>query len=221
MHIINSTINTKKAARASDIAYEQIRDMIVSLRLQPGIMLDELSLAAEIGLGRTPVHEAVARLVTDHLITVLPRRGLMIAPIGLEQVREIFEAREAIECANASFASKNATTNEIANLRRLVEKAENAREETDALRFLEDDQLIHRFLAHCVHNAFLQDATDRILMHNLRFWRFYFATYHVEHKTLISHESLLCALEQRDTELAARLMREHIHTSRALLNTLF
>jgi DNA-binding GntR family transcriptional regulator len=221
MHTIDSTLHTKKALRASDIAYQQIRDMIISLRLQPGIMLDESSLGSEIGLGRTPVHEAVAHLVIDHLITVLPRRGLMIAPIGLEQVREIFEAREAIECANARFASINATTHEIADLRRLVEKAENAREETDALRFLEDDQLIHHFLAQCVHNAFLQDATDRILMHNLRFWRFYFATYRVEDKNLISHEALLCALEQRDAEKAARLMREHIQTSRALLNTLF
>jgi DNA-binding GntR family transcriptional regulator len=60
--------------------------MIIDLRLHPGMMVDELSLAAEIGLGRTPVHEAVARLVIDRLVTVLPRRGLMIAPIGLEQV---------------------------------------------------------------------------------------------------------------------------------------
>ena len=221
MHTIKSTINTKKVARASDIAYQQIREMIINLNLQPGIMLDELSLAAEIGLGRTPVHEAVARLVTDHLVTVLPRRGLMIAPIGLEQVREIFEAREAIECANACFVARNATVNELADLRRLVEKAENAREETDALRFLEDDQLIHHFLTQCVHNAFLQDAAVRILMHNLRFWRFYFTTYRVERGTLISHEELLRALEQRDAERASRLMREHIHTSRALLNTLF
>ncbi|GAC1635530.1 MAG: GntR family transcriptional regulator [Ktedonobacteraceae bacterium] len=218
---VDSTINTKKAARASDIAYQQIRDMIISLRLSPGIMLDELSLAAEVGLGRTPVHEAVARLVTDHLVTVLPRRGLMIAPIGLEQVREIFEAREAIECANAAFAARNATASELADLRRLVEKAENARQETDVLRFLEDDQLIHHFLARCVHNAFLQDAAERILMHNLRFWLFYFTTYRVEHGTLISHEDLLVALEQRDAARADTLMRKHILTSRALLNTLF
>ncbi|HVB74282.1 MAG TPA: GntR family transcriptional regulator, partial [Ktedonobacteraceae bacterium] len=105
--------------------------MIIDLRLQPGMMIDELSLAAEVGLGRTPVHEAVARLVIDRLLTVLPRRGLMIAPIGLEQVREIFEAREAIECGNAYFAVSHATDADLAELRRLIEAAENAREETD------------------------------------------------------------------------------------------
>ncbi|HEY6542826.1 MAG TPA: GntR family transcriptional regulator [Ktedonobacteraceae bacterium] len=198
-----------------------MRAMIIDLRLPPGTMVDELSLAAEIGLGRTPVHEAVARLVIDRLVTVLPRRGLMIAPIGLEQVREIFEAREAIECGNAYFAVHHATDADLADLRRLIEAAENAREETDVLRFLEDDQRIHRYLAHIVHNTFLQDAADRILLHNLRFWRFYFTTRRVQPGTLVSHQPLLTALERRDAQEALNAMREHILVSRALLNALF
>lgn len=195
--------------------------MIIDLRLQPGTMVDELSLAAEIGLGRTPVHEAVARLVIDRLVTVLPRRGLMIAPIGLELVREIFEARESIECGNAYFAVQHATDAELAELDRLVEAAEDAREETNVLRFLEDDQRIHRFLARMVRNSFLQDAAERILLHNLRFWRFYFATRHAQPGTLVSHRPLLVALKRRDAQEAFSAMREHILASRALLNELF
>jgi DNA-binding GntR family transcriptional regulator len=195
--------------------------MIIDLRLQPGMMVDELSLAAEIGLGRTPVHEAVARLVIDRLVTVLPRRGLMIAPVGLEQVREIFEAREAIECGNAYFAVQHASEEELEELGRLVEAAEDAREETNVLRFLDDDQLIHRFLAHMVRNSFLKDAADRVLLHNLRFWRFYFTTRRAQPGTLVSHRPLLEALKQRDAQKAHEAMREHILASRALLNELF
>ena len=195
--------------------------MIIDLRLQPGMMVDELSLSAEIGLGRTPVHEAVARLVIDRLVTVLPRRGLMIAPIGLEQVREIFEAREAIECGNAYFAVQHASEEELEELGRLVEAAEDAREETNVLRFLDDDQLIHRFLAHMVRNSFLKDAADRVLLHNLRFWRFYFTTRRAQLGTLVSHRPLLAALKQRDAQKALEAMREHILSSRALLNELF
>src|SRR5205807_10150929 len=131
-------LETKKVGRASDQAYELLRVMIIDLRLRPGMVVDELSLAAEIGLGRTPVHEAVARLVIDRLVTVLPRRGLMIAPIGLEQVREIFEAREAIECGNAYFAVQHATADDLKEFSRLVMAAENAREEPNVLHFLED-----------------------------------------------------------------------------------
>jgi DNA-binding GntR family transcriptional regulator len=195
--------------------------MIIDLRLQPGMMVDELSLAAEIGLGRTPVHEAVARLVVDRLVTVLPRRGLMIAPIGLEQVREIFEAREAIECGNAYFAAQHASEEELEEFGRLVEAAEDAREETNVLRFLDDDQLIHRFLAHMVRNSFLMDAADRVLLHNLRFWRFYFTTRRAQAGTLVSHRPLLVALKQRDAQKAHEARREHILASRALLNELF
>ncbi len=195
--------------------------MIIDLRLQPGMMVDELTLAAEIGLGRTPVHEGVARLVIDRLVTVLPRRGLMIAPIGLEQVREIFEAREAIECGNAYFAVQHATDEELEELSHLVEAAEDAREETNVLRFLDDDQLIHRFLAHMVRNSFLKDAADRVLLHNLRFWRFYFTTRRAQPGTLVSHRPLLAALKQRDAQKALEAMREHILASRALLNELF
>ncbi len=195
--------------------------MIIDLRLHPGMMVDELSLAAEIGLGRTPVHEAVARLVIDRLVTVLPRRGLMIAPIGLEQVREIFEAREAVECGNAYFAVQHATDADLAELGRLVMAAEDAREETNVLRFLEDDQRIHRFLAHMVRNSFLQDAADRILLHNLRFWRFYFTTRRAQPGTLVTHRPLLAALERRDAREALIAMREHILASRTLLNELF
>ena len=220
-HIISTEIDTKKTVRASEIAYKRLRDMIIDLRLHPGTMIDELSLATEIGLGRTPVHEAAARLVTDRLLTVLPRRGLMIAPIGLDQVREIFEARETIECGNAYYAVKHASDGDLAEFRRLVEVAEAAREETNEMRFLEDDQRIHRFLASIVHNTFLQDAADRILLHTLRFWRFYFTTHHAQLGTLVSHKSLLEAMERRDAQEAVNAMREHVRTSRALLNVLF
>ena len=210
-----------KAARDSDVAYERLRKKIIELQFQPGMMVDEPTLATEVGLGRTPVHEAVARLVIDRLVTIIPRRGLMIAPIGLELVREIFEAREILECGNAYLAVQHATNAELVELRRLVASAEDARDEFDVMRFLEDDQRIHHFLSSIVHNAFLQDATERVLMHNLRFWRYYFSTHQALPKTLVSHWPLLAALEQRDAKLTRDAMYEHILTSRNLLNTLF
>lgn len=82
-------------------------------------------------------------------------------------------------------------------------------------------KLIHRFLAHMVRNSFLQDAADRILLHNLRFWRFYFTTRRAQPGTLVSHRSLLAALKRRDAQKAHEAMREHILASRALLNEMF
>ena len=195
--------------------------MIVDLRLPPGHLVDEQSLATEVGLGRMPVREAVARLASDHLVVVMPRRGMIISPIGLDSVREIFEAREAVECGTAYCASRHATAAELAVLRRLIEEADEAREETDFARFLDDDQRIHRVLAHAAHNTFLEQAADRLLVHNLRFWRFFAVAHPVTASVMMTHRPLLAALEQRDADAAHAAMRAHIHAARAQLNALF
>jgi DNA-binding GntR family transcriptional regulator len=214
-------LNGKQSARASDVAYARLRERIVGLQLPPGMLVDEQSLAADIGLGRMPVHEALARLAGDQLVIVMPRRGLLIAPISLETVREIFEAREAIECGNAYFAARHASDAELVQLRRLIEAAEAAREVSDRYQFLEDDQQIHRYLAGMVRNVFLRDAADKILTHSLRFWRYYFLSQPLRPNTLISHRPLLAELEARNPEGALSAMREHIVASRQLLNDLF
>jgi DNA-binding GntR family transcriptional regulator len=72
-----------------------------------------------------------------------------------------------------------------------------------------------------INNALLQDAADRLLLHNLRFWRSYFVTRPVQHGAMVSHEELITALESKDSELAERAMRGHIAASRQLLQALF
>jgi len=210
-----------RVTRASDAAYQRLRDMIVDLRLPPGLPVDEQSLAAEVGLGRMPVREAVARLAGDHLVVIMPRRGMIISPIGLDSVRDIFEAREAIECGTAYWASRHATAEELVVLRRLIEEADDAREEANFARFLDDDQRIHRLLAHAAHNTFLEQAADRLLVHNLRFWRFFAASHPITMGAMMTHRPLLAALEQRDADAAHDAMRTHIHAARTLLNELF
>lgn len=81
--------------RASDLAYEQLRARIVDLRLPPGSQLNEAAVAAELGLGRMPVHEAVARLATERFVTVVPRRSTTVSVLQLADVLTMFEAREA------------------------------------------------------------------------------------------------------------------------------
>ena len=74
---------------------------------------------------------------------------------------------------------------------------------------------------HLVRNSLLQDAADRLLLHNLRFWRMYWASRPAQHATMISHASLLSALEGHDAEQAEKSMREHLAASRQLLHASF
>lgn len=207
--------------RASDQAYERLLEMILDLRIPPGAVLNEQQLATQIGFGRMPVREAIARLAGDRFITVMPRRGTVVTALSLEDVVDMFEAREAIECGVAYIAARRASDDDLATLRRLINAAEQAREQAAAETFLRDDHEIHGFLVHMIKNSLLQDAADRLLQHNLRFWRSYWSTRPAQHSSMLSHANLLTALEARDPLAAEQAMREHIGASRQLLQAVF
>lgn len=207
--------------RASDLAYQEILARILDLRLPPGAQVNEISLADELGLSRMPVHEAVARLAVDRFVTVLPRRGSHVSSLQIEDVLDMFEAREAIECGVAHIAARRASDADLRQLRSLVDDAEQAKEGFDHDRFLRDDLAIHQFLVHMVRNTLLQDAADRLLLHNVRFWRSYWASRPAQESSMISHDDLLVALESRDAEGAERAMRQHISASLELVQASF
>lgn len=207
--------------RASDLAYDELRERVLDLRLPPGAVVNENALAAELELGRMPVREAIARLATDRFITVLPRRGTVVTPIGLDDVLDMFEAREAIECGVAHIVATRATQEDLDTLRTLVDAADRARDGTNHEEFLRDDHAIHAFLVHMVRNSLLQDAADRLLLHNLRFWRTYWSSRPAQHATMISHAELLAALEAHEADKAEKAMRDHLVASRQLLQASF
>jgi DNA-binding GntR family transcriptional regulator len=195
--------------------------MILDLRIPPGAVVHEQQLAAEIGFGRMPVREALARLVTDRFISVMPRRGTVVAGLGLQDVLDMFEAREAIECGVAYIAARRASDEDLATLRTLIAAADRSREVADPVTFLRDDHEIHVLLVHMVNNELLQDAADRLLQHNLRFWRSYWSSRPAKVASMFSHAALLEALEARDPLGAEQAMREHLLASRQLLMSAF
>ncbi|MCU1440127.1 MAG: hypothetical protein JWP85_1124 [Rhodoglobus sp.] len=207
--------------RASEVAYDAILDQIISLKLAPGSVLNEHATANELELGRMPVREAIARLATDRFVTVLPRRGAIVAPLGLDDVLDMFEAREAIECGVAYIVARTATAEDLATFRTLVEAADRQRAGTNYENFLRDDHAIHAFLVHMVRNPLLQDAADRLLLHNIRFWRMYWSSRPAQPSTMMSHAPLVAALEAHDSSAAAKAMREHLAASRQLVQASF
>lgn len=208
-------------ARASDLAYARLLDMIVDLRLAPGAFINEQALADRLELGRMPVRQALAQLAQDRFVTILPRRGTVVAGLALDEVLDMFEAREAVECGIAYVAATRATDKDLATLRSLVETVNRARTITDTEQFLKDDHALHTFLVHMVRNPLLQDAGDRLMLHSLRFWRHFWRDRPPQSDAMLSHEDLLKALEQHDPDCAERAMRQHLQSSRQLVQNLF
>lgn len=205
----------------SDKAYDQLLGMIVDLTFAPGSFLNEQSLATQLNLGRTPVREALARLSQDRFVTILPRRGIVIAQLTFDDVLDMFEARETIECGIAFIAATHVTDQDVKELADLVNAADKARLESDPEKFLIADLAVHTFLVHMIRNPILQEAADRLLLHNLRFWRFYWSDRPAPIETMLSHASLLLAIESRDSHTAEKAMRDHLQASCRLVKQLF
>lgn len=207
--------------RASDQAHAWLLERILDLRIPPGSVVNEQQLAVEIGLGRMPVREALARLAGDRFTTVMARRGTVVTSLSLEDVLDLFEAREAIECGVAHIAARKASDDDLAMLGKLITAAENSRKDREALAFLADDHEIHLFLIRMINNGLLQDAAELLLLHNLRFWRSYWSARPAQKASMLSHRPLLAALKARDPDAAERAMRKHIQQSRQLLSSAF
>ncbi|MBW4077802.1 MAG: GntR family transcriptional regulator [Acidobacteria bacterium] len=209
------------AERASDAAYSLLLDRIVNLSIAPGALLNEQSLAAELDYGRTPVREALARLSADRFVTILPRRGIIVAPITFEEVLAMFEARETIECGIAYIAATRVTEDDLEEMRRLVTTADTARLTGDPEEFLLADHAVHTFLVHMIKNPILQEAAERLLAHNLRFWRLYWRDRPVSPEAMLSHAALITAVESQDSRTAEEAMRHHLRASCQLVQLLF
>jgi DNA-binding GntR family transcriptional regulator len=207
--------------RASDVAYAKLLEMILDLRIPPGAFVNESALAAELDMGRVPVREAIARLVTDRLVNVLPRRGTVVTGLALDDVLDMFAAREAIECGVAYIAATRATEQDLAELRRLVERVDEDRAGVDYEQFLRDDHDVHMFLIEMVRNPLLKDAADRLLLHSTRFWRFYWKQRPLTAEAMLSHADLLAAIESGDPSRSEEAMRAHLQRSRQLVQLLF
>jgi len=207
--------------RDSDAAYGLLLERIVNLSIAPGALLNEQSLADDLDYGRTPVREALARLAADRFVTILPRRGVIVAPITFEEVIAMFEARETIECGVAYIAATRVTDDDLEEMRRLVTTADAARVTGDSEDFLLADHAVHTFLVHMIKNPILQEAAERLLAHNLRFWRLYWRDRPVSPDAMLSHAPLIAAVESKDSRTAEEAMRHHLRASSQLVQLLF
>ena len=90
----------------SEQAYHQIRKKILTLELAPGTIINEADLRHELGLGRTPIREALLRLAQQKLVTIVPRRGMFVTDIRLEDIRQLFELRLALERLAGQLAAQ-------------------------------------------------------------------------------------------------------------------
>jgi DNA-binding GntR family transcriptional regulator len=156
---------TAASGTLADQAYLQMREAIISVDLAPGTVLREDELVRWAGVGRTPVREAIQRLVRDGFVTVIPRRGTLVSEINITDLAGIYEVRAHLESWAARLAAERAGAQERAIARELIAELEALRSEDGYEPLLTLDRRIHRFAYACARNEFLAETLDQY--HNL------------------------------------------------------
>lgn len=151
-------------------AYRALEQMIVTLELPPGGTTTEGALIERLGLGRTPVREAIQRLAWEGLIEVRPRAGLAIAPLKARDWVSIIDARTGLEMVLARSAARNLTPDSGQELHRAARIMADAVTAGDVVRFLEADKLLDEVMAKASDNPYAARVVEPLQTHSRRFW---------------------------------------------------
>jgi DNA-binding GntR family transcriptional regulator len=191
-------------------AYVELRDRIVSLVLPPGAPLNEDALMAELGLGRTPIREAIKRLALEDLVSIYPRRGTFVSEIEITDLGQISDVRLQLEGHAAYRAAQNVTAADREAADALIDELNVPRPTPDELMRL--DARIHRFVYRCSGNPYLASTLDRYLNLSLRIWyRVIDRLPHLE-GSVYEHRDLLAAVRDGDAKRARELASAHVET---------
>ncbi len=178
--------------------------MIVTLKILPGAAVSEAALSQELGIGRTPIREALQRLARESLVSIFPRRGIIVSEINLKKQLRLLEVRREIERLIARSAARRATDEERVQLKSLAERFEASARINDDVAFLRTDREFNTLCSVASHNEFAALAMG--LMHSLsrRFWYIHYKQAADMPLTAKLHANIACAIAAGDEDRAAQ-----------------
>ena len=206
--------------RASDRAYRALRDEIVDWELPPGTVLAEVEQSQRLGISRTPLRAALARLTADGLVAPQAGRGLVVTDVSLENIRELFEVRRALEEQAARLAAERGSTEVFEALERELLAVSSLLEDADPARRAYYD-LVRRFdeaVDDAVGNPYLVTALRGLRTHLARIRRHAKDDPGRLRGAAAEHLTIVQAIIAHDAELAAHAT--HVHLHRALRSAL-
>lgn len=201
-----------QAGSLSERATRQIRELIVTLELPPGTPVSERDLMERLGLGRTPVREALRALAQEKLVEVYPRRGIVVSPVDVGDLAALSEARIVLESFAARLAAERATAEDRAIARALLDELVGSGGGHDERALIQLDQRIHGHVYRCAHNPFVESTLHEYYVLALRVW--YLALDRVARldDAVTEHRELLEAICEGEARRAEDVMRRHIES---------
>ena len=192
--------------------YLDLKRKLIDCTFPPGSELNELLLAEEYNVSRTPVREAVSQLELEGYVRVIPKKGICVSDISIEDAVKIFQTRIEIEPLTLRMAFPYLDIGRLMDFRRLFENEQ----ENEVLLSTRLDMDMHIYLVDCCRNSYLIDMMHRLFDDNLRMIIASGLNTVRVHNARMEHLAILNSLiANYDVETSARLLRSHIETCRA------
>ncbi len=213
--VASSPVSLEPVARnfsLKDHVYGQLRQAIIDARIYDeatDLRLDERGLAEQLGISRTPVREALARLAQDGLVEIQPRKGVFILRKTRDEILEMITVWAALESMAARLAAKRASDAEISSLRRLASGFETASARAHIDDYSQANITFHQRILELGKCSMLKDIADGLFVH-VRAVRSR-AMHESDRVTrsVVDHMQIIEAIEARDGDLASQRVREH------------
>jgi len=184
-------------------AYRLIEELIVTLQIAPGSVISEASLSARLGIGRTPIREALQRLARERLVVVLPRRGIMVSEINVRTQLRLLEVRRELERLIARSAARRAGDAQRQRFRAVAGAMAETARSNDDIAFMRSDRELNLLELEAARNEFATGAMT--LMHGLsrRFWYIHYKEVADLPLAARLHANLALAIADGDADAAA------------------
>ncbi len=204
-------MNSSKSKKA--IVYENLKKRIINHSLKSGEPLNESVLTKELGISKTPIREALQQLEKEGFIENIPGKGSFVSRISIQDIREIFEIREILECEVVKRAAMKSDPDKIEGIRKKFETESNG-DKNSRDQFKAGDR-IHTFIFESFGNKRLLEYYKRLQEHIIRMRLYFFNQLHQERsgQSFKEHLEIMDALIAQDPPRAEKAMRDHLRNS--------
>jgi len=201
---VQSTMFTaSEDASLTEKAYKELEELIVTLELRPGQVLSESALAKRLSIGRTPVREALQQLAREGLVTILPRRGVIVSEINVRNQLELLRVRREVERLMARLASERATAEELRSFSATASAMRQSAEDNNDIAFMRLDRQLNLLLATACRNDYARRAMGLMQGLSRRFWYMHYKEVLDLPRCALLHADLAARIGERDAGAAS------------------
>ena len=198
------------ARRRTDEIREVLENQIVAGDFVPGTRLDEVKLAQQFGVSRTPVREVLNQLSNAGLVELRPKRGAFVGSLSLQKLVEMFETMAELEAICGRLAARRMTNEEVERLQEIHESCGVAAESGDPDQYYAENAKFHEAIYNGCHNGFLTDEVRRIRRRLQAYRRLQLRVRNRIRDSYAEHSEIVASIVDGDDQRAAAALRKHL-----------